>query len=59
MIIKSKQRGISAIEYVILAVVIVGAVAAAAALFGDDLKTAFGLVGDEVVEKATPPAEEG
>lgn len=49
---KTKQRGVTAIEYVILAIVIVGAVAAAAALFGDDLKTAFGLLGDDVITEA-------
>ncbi len=33
----SSQRGISAIEYLVLAVVVIGAIATAAGLFGSDM----------------------
>ncbi len=40
------QRGISALEYLVLAVVVIGVIAAAAALFGDDIEAAFTALGD-------------
>lgn len=43
---KTTQRGITAIEYVVLAIVIFGAAAAVIALFGEDIAAAFGLRGD-------------
>lgn len=42
----SAQRGISALEYLVLAVVVIGVIAAAAALFGDDIEAAFTALGD-------------
>ena len=42
-------RAVSALEYAILAGVIVVAVAAALATFGDDLTTAIEAVGDNVI----------
>jgi Flp pilus assembly pilin Flp len=40
------QRGISAIEYLVLAVVVIGAIATAAGLFGGDISAAFTAIGD-------------
>jgi Flp pilus assembly pilin Flp len=42
----SSQRGISAIEYLVLAVVVIGAIATAAGLFGGDISAAFTALGD-------------
>jgi len=42
----STQRGISAIEYLVLAVVVIGAIATAAGLFGGDISAAFTALGD-------------
>jgi Flp pilus assembly pilin Flp len=42
----STQRGISAIEYLVLAVVVIGAIATAAGLFGGDISAAFSAIGD-------------
>jgi Flp pilus assembly pilin Flp len=42
----STQRGISAIEYLVLAVVVIGAIATAAGLFGGDISAAFTAIGD-------------
>jgi Flp pilus assembly pilin Flp len=42
----SSQRGISAIEYLVLAVVVIGAIATAAGLFGSDISAAFTAIGD-------------
>ena len=42
----SSQRGISAIEYLVLAVVVIGAIATAACLFGADISAAFTALGD-------------
>ena len=42
----SSQRGISAIEYLVLAVVVIGAIATAAGLFGGDISAAFTSIGD-------------
>lgn len=39
------QKGISAIEYLVLAVVVIAAIAAAAALFGADITAAFAAIG--------------
>jgi Flp pilus assembly pilin Flp len=44
----SSQRGISAIEYLVLAVVVIGAIATAAGLFGGDISAAFTAIGDLV-----------
>lgn len=41
----ANQRGISAIEYLVLAVVVIAAIATAAALFGDDIAAAFAALG--------------
>lgn len=40
------QQGISALEYLVLAVVVIGVIAAAAALFGDEIEAAFTALGD-------------
>lgn len=42
----SSQRGISAIEYLVLAMVVIGAIATAAGLFGGDISDAFAAIGD-------------
>lgn len=39
------QAGISAIEYLVLAAIVIGAIATAAALFGDDIEAAFAALG--------------
>lgn len=42
----TRQRGISAIEYLVLAVVIIGVIFAAATAFGVDITAAFAALGD-------------
>lgn len=42
----ARQRGISAIEYLVLAVIVIGAIAAAAAALGLDITAAFEALGD-------------
>lgn len=42
----ASQRGISAIEHLVLAVVVIGAIATAAGLFGGDISAAFTAIGD-------------
>jgi pilus assembly protein Flp/PilA len=46
------NKGISALEYGILAAVIVGAIATAAATLGTDLSNAFNLVGSKITSSA-------
>ena len=43
---RNKQSGISAIEYLVLAVVVIAAIATAAGLFGADIAAAFSELGD-------------
>lgn len=42
---KRQQQGISAIEYLVLAVIVIAAIATAAGLFGVDIAAAFAAVG--------------
>ncbi|MEC5318919.1 Flp family type IVb pilin [Brenneria populi subsp. brevivirga] len=46
--LQKDERGVSALEYAILAGVIVVVVAAALGTFGDKLTTAFGNLGDKI-----------
>jgi|GEM_PF-3486787 Flp pilus assembly pilin Flp len=40
-----RQTGISAIEYLVLAAIVIAAIATAAALFADDIEAAFAALG--------------
>jgi Flp pilus assembly pilin Flp len=44
--LKRQQQGISAIEYLVLAVIVIAAIATAAGLFGADIAAAFAALGD-------------
>lgn len=51
--LKDDARGVSALEYAILAALIIAAVVAGVTYFSDQVSNAFNTIGDKVTEKAT------
>jgi Flp pilus assembly pilin Flp len=54
--INKDERGLAAIEYVIMAALMIAAVIAAMNIFAPQLQAAFGNVGQQLVDGAQPPA---
>ena len=50
------ERGLAAIEYVIMAALMIAAIIAAVNVFAPQLTTAFTNVGNQLVDGAQPPA---